>query len=155
MLASLDATYALPETTLLNHARRIFAAAGTGSPAAARLAEAVQGRPGEQPLIDNQHRYAALATTAYRPGIPNLTAYRNWTQPAYNQLLAWSTYAIVANQANALTALTAYATGNPALGRQQVRADTLWAAYIFMYLEGGLATPHGTTTAELLPEFHS
>jgi len=138
-----DAHFALPEQPFLTQAREIFAAAGSaGGDVADRLDEAITGRPGEQALLWRQQNWDTIAAGLYRVGIPGGTVYRGFDQPQYDRLLAWTSYSVMHNVANGYNALSAYATGNAELARQQVISRTLWWGFLYSYLLGATDRRH-------------
>jgi hypothetical protein len=132
-----DAHFALPEQTFLTQAREVFAAVSSaGGDVADRLGEAIAGRPGEQSLLWRQQNWDTVAASLYRVGVPGGTVYRGFDQPQYDRLLAWTSYSVMHNVANGYNALSAYATGNAELARQQIISRTLWWGFIYSYLLG-------------------
>jgi hypothetical protein len=96
-----------------------------------RLAEAVQGRRGEARLLKHQERWFRVGRFLYSRGIPGGTRYRGFEQQEqYDRLISWAAYAIMIPQANALNALTAFATRDAELARRQCRARAIWWALV-------------------------
>jgi hypothetical protein len=150
-----DAHFALPEQPFLTQARETFAVANSaGGEVAARLQEAIDGRPGEHALLWRQQNWDTVAAGLYRVGIPGGTVYRGFDQSQYDRLLAWTSYSVMHNVANGYNALSAYATGNAELARQQITARTLWWGFIYSYLLGASDRRHdGVGLSASLPRF--
>jgi hypothetical protein len=119
-----------------------------------RLAEAVQGRRSEAPLLKHQQRWYRVAKFLYSRGIPGGTRYRGFEQEQYDRLLSWAAYAVMIPQTNALNALTAFATRDADLARRQTRARAMWWAlvttYTFTVIDGRY---DGRTLQDALPHF--
>ena len=121
---------------------------------AARLSEAIDGRPGEPTLIARQQNWDTLAAGMYRVGIPGGTVYRGFDQPQYDRLLAWTSYSVMMNVANGYNALAAYATRDARLARQQITASTLWWGFILTYVIGCMdARTDSMPLSDSLPRF--
>ncbi|MGB7114478.1 MAG: hypothetical protein WBD77_28810 [Mycobacterium sp.] len=150
-----DAHFALPEQPFLTQARKVFAAVNSaGGDVADRLDEVINGRPGEQALLWRQQNWDTVAAGLYRVGIPGGTVYRGFDQPQYDRLLAWTSYSVMHNVANGYNALSAYATGNPDLARQQIISRTLWWGFIYSYLLGATDRRHDQVDLRVsLPRF--
>jgi hypothetical protein len=145
MTKLLDATYALPELTFLKNARASLLAAENGSAEAQlRLADAINGGVGEQPLLSQQLEYFALSEGLYRG--PLSTGYMSFPLDHYDILLGWGTYISMTNQALSYQALSAYATRNVDLGRRLAIETALWSTYVTLYALGvtGDNTPNVT-----------
>ncbi|WP_189094337.1 hypothetical protein [Nocardia jinanensis] len=152
----LDARFALPSQPYLQDAERSYAEA-TGDPgAAARVAEMVRGRAGQEPLLATQQRFTAAGDAIYRNGVipGTVTIYRGWDQEQYDRLLAWASYAVMYNKADSLNALTAVATNDAPLARQEIRAALLWWIYSTTYV-ATIFDPRNDTKplSESLPRF--
>ncbi|WP_109524563.1 hypothetical protein [Nocardia aurea] len=152
----LDAHFALPEQPYLREAERKHAQATTDPGVNAQVARIVQGRPGQEPLLAIQQSFGAAGDAIYRNGIGygTPTVYRGWNQEQYNRVLAWASYAVMYSKANSLNALTAVATNDASLARQEVRTSFLWWIYTTTYI-ATIFDPRNDATplSESLPHF--
>jgi hypothetical protein len=153
----LDAHFALEEQPFLSEAQRDYAAAeSAGGEVKTRVDQTITGAPGEEPLLAYQQRYTSAATALYEKGVPGGfgTVYRGWDQPQYDRLLTWASYAVMINKTNALNALTAVATRDPALARQQINGSMLWWVYCLTYI-AAIFDPRSDalTVDDSLPKF--
>ncbi|GGL12350.1 hypothetical protein [Nocardia jinanensis] len=132
----LDAHFALPIQQYLQDAERRHAEATVDPGVAGRVTEMVRGRPGQEPLLATQQRFTAAGDAIYRNGVipGTVTIYRGWDQEQYDRLLAWASYAVMYNKADSLNALTAVATNDATLARQEIRAALLWWIYSTTYV---------------------
>ncbi len=132
-----DAHFALAEPPFLTEARKTFEAVSSADgEVAARLRQAIKGRPGETELLARQQNWDTVAAALYRVGIPRASVYRGFDQPQYDRLLAWTSYSVMTNVANGYNALSAYATRDAARARRQITASTLWWGFILTYVLG-------------------
>jgi hypothetical protein len=151
----LDANFALGKEPFLAQAEQRYNAPALGEDeAAARLTEAIEGRPEEESLLARQQRFFTRGAMVYRVGISEGTRYRGFDQPQYDRLLAWAAYSVMHNLTNAMNGLTAYATQDAALSRQQITSLTLWwgfgLTFIISYLD---SRNDGLPFSETLPRF--
>jgi len=133
----LDAHFALAEPPFMTEARKSWdSVTSADGEVAVRLKEAIDGRSGEPTLLARQQSWDTLAAGLYRVGIPRATVYRGFDQQQYDRLLAWTSYSVMMNVANGYNALSAYATQDARLARQQITASTLWWGFILTYVIG-------------------
>lgn len=132
----LDAHFALPSQPYLQVAERKHAEAMADPGVAGRVSEMVRGRPEQEPLLATQQRFTAAGDAIYRNGVVpgTVSIYRGWDQEQYDRLLAWAAYAVMYSKADSLNALTAVATDNATLARQEIRASLLWWIYTTTYV---------------------
>ena len=110
--------------------------------------------PASIPYCGASRDWDTVAAGLYRVGIPGGTVYRGFDQSQYDRLLAWTSYSVMHNVANGYNALSAYATGNAELARQQITARTLWWGFIYSYLLGASDRRHdGVGLSRSLPRF--
>ncbi|MEE3753122.1 hypothetical protein [Mycobacterium intracellulare] len=133
----LDAHFALAEPAFMTEARKSWdSVTSADGEVAVRLKEAIDGRPGESTLLARQQSWDTLAAFLYRVGIPRATVYRGFNQEQYDRLLAWTSYSVMMNVANGYNGLSAYATRDAKLARQQITTSTLWWGFILTYVIG-------------------
>lgn len=131
----LDAHFALPEPPFMTEARKSWDSVTSADGAvAARLKDAIDGRSGEPTLLARQQSWDTVAAGLYRVGIPRATVYRGFDQQQYDRLLAWTSYSVMMNVTNGYNALSAYATRDARLARQQITTSTLWWGFILTYV---------------------
>jgi hypothetical protein len=151
----LDAHFALAEPPFVTEARKSWArVTSADGEVEARLKEAIDGRPGEPTLIARQQSWDTLAAVLYRVGFPRATVYRGFDQQQYDRLLAWTSYSVMVNVANGYNALSAYATRDARLARQQITSSTLWWGFALTYVIGCIdSRSDSIPLADSLPTF--
>jgi hypothetical protein len=151
----LDAHFALEEQPFLTQARETYAfVSSAGGDVAARLNDAVIGGPGENHLLARQQNWDTVAAAMYRVGHPGKTVYRGFDQEQYDRLLAWTSYSAMTNVASGFNALSAYATRDAHLARQQITSSILWWGFILTYVAGAINDRNDTIPlSESLPRF--
>jgi hypothetical protein len=151
----LDAQFVLEEQPFLTQAREKYASVSSGGgDVGARLNDAVIGGPGENHLLARQQNWDTLAAAMYRVGHPGKSVYRGFDQEQYDRLLAWTSYSAMTNVASGFNALSAYATRDALLARQQVTGSILWWGFILTYVLGAINDRNDTIPlSESLPRF--
>jgi hypothetical protein len=151
----LDAHFALEEQPFLTQARETYAfVSSAGGDVAARLNDAVIGGPGENHLLARQQNWDTVAAAMYRVGHPGKSVYRGFDQEQYDRLLAWTSYSAMTNVASGFNALSAYATRDAHLARQQITSSILWWGFILTYVAGAINDRNDTIPlSESLPRF--
>ncbi|MFF3573991.1 hypothetical protein ACFYXQ_40210 [Nocardia jiangxiensis] len=151
----LDAHFALANQPFLSRAEERYRRATSAPETAARITGIIRGAPGTEPLIATQQRFTAAGTAIYRTGVPGtVSIYRGWNQDQYDRLLTWASYAVMYNKADSLNALTAVATSDARLARQEITAALLWWGYCLTYI-AAIFDPHSDTQSmdSSLPHF--
>lgn len=151
----LDAHFALEEQPFLTQARETYAAVSSaGGHVAARLTDAIDGRPGEKALLARQQSWDTAAAALYRVGLPGKSVYRGFDQEQYDRLLAWTSYSAMTNVGSGFNALSAYATRDALLARQQITGSVLWWGLILTYVAGAINDRNDMIPlSESLPRF--
>ena len=151
----LDAHFALAEPPFVTEGPQVVARlTSADGEVETRLKEAIDGRPGEPTLIARQQSSDTLAALLYRGGIPGATVYRGFDQQQYDRLLAWTSYSAMMNVANGYNALSAYATREARLARQQITSSTLWWGFALTYVIGCIDNRSDSIPlADSLPKF--
>jgi len=152
----LSARYGIPEQAYLTRARAAYdgVLSATGE-VKARYDQTVDGKLGEVPLQLAQQRFNLYGVAVYGVGLPAASNYRGFSQPQYDRVLTWASYAVMGNQSNSMNALSAYAVRDVPAARNQIRATSLWAAYVGSYGWGHLnpAVTAAQPMSTLLPAF--
>lgn len=122
---------------------------------ATRYHQTVNGSLFEPPLLVAQDRFSVYGDLVYGVGLPAASNYRGFDQEQYDRVLTWAAYAVMGNQANAMNALSAYATQDATAARAELRATIVWAAYVGSYGWGhlNLAVTDARSMDTLLPAF--
>jgi hypothetical protein len=151
----LDAHFALEEPPFLTQARERYAAVSSArGHVAARLTDAIDGRPGEKVLLARQQNWDTIASILYRVGLPGKSVYRGFDQEQYDRLLAWTSYSAMTNVASGFNALSAYATRDALLARRQITGSVLWWGFILTYVAGAISDRNDAIPlSESLPRF--
>jgi hypothetical protein len=143
-----DATYGAGDAPFMAVARRSFQAAIGGDQGVEAHQRALTAVDGAQPSdsLASQFPVPYAAGTAVWGFVVKL---RDYSKRQYYLLLHDGVFITQWLHANTLAGIGAYATRDAALGRQQVRANTFWRAWMYAYFR---TIPNGKGDAAF-PEF--